>query len=469
MTLLLTIQTLASSESGQSVPASSTFDHFPVVIGRSPSCDLTLPDPEKFVSSKHAVINCSNNIVSITDTSSNGVFVNGSAIPLGRGNTVALNSADSVTMGEFALSITIGNGSNAPHSSSPGVDALFPDDSASSAHSGRNDDPFAELDDLRPSPAFENAPSVDRLDADISIGPDAWETNDSPMDPGSPDPFADLDSPSASPAPSSQNASSASDDDDWAGWLGEVATGAESQPVAKESPPATPPASKPAVNPGAVTEVSSPQQAARPVPPQANSGDSLDALLSSAGLDPQKFATVNKHELAQHIGRILNRSTQSMMLLLRSRDEIKNAMRTEVTLLAPKGNNPLKFSISVEQALETLLTPSPNNGFTDGEKAIDKGLEDIKIHQLAMLEAMRSALQIALSHFDPAVIEQHSKENNPLVSNLPLAKEAKLWEHFNDRFNAIKRETVDDFSDLFGRELRKAYEKTVEDLKHPMG
>ena len=191
--------------------------------------------------------------------------------------------------------------------------------------------------------------------------------------------------------------------------------------------------------------------------------------MASAGLDPQNFTTVNKQELAGHIGRILNRSTQSMMLLLRSRDEIKNAMRTEVTLLAPQGNNPLKFSISVEQALESLLTPSSNNGFTDGEKAIDKGLEDIKIHQLAMLEAMRSALQIALSHFDPEVIEQHSKENNPLASSLPLAKEAKLWEHFHSRFNAIKRETVDDFSDLFGRELRKAYEKTVEELKHPMG
>ena len=44
-----------------------------------------------------------------------------------------------------------------------------------------------------------------------------------------------------------------------------------------------------------------------------------------------------------------------MILLLRSRDEIKNAMRADVTLLAANNNNPLKFSTSVESALEKIV------------------------------------------------------------------------------------------------------------------
>ena len=154
-----------------------------------------------------------------------------------------------------------------------------------------------------------------------------------------------------------------------------------------------------------------------------------------------------------------------MMLLLRSRDEIKNAMRADVTLLGAKGNSPLQFSITPEDALRKLLTPSPASGFADSNKALEKGLNDIKIHQLAMLEAMRAALQIALSHFDPESIAERVRDTSPLASSLPLAREAKLWEQFQSRYNEIRREAVDDFSDLFGRELRKAYEKSVEDFK----
>ena len=112
--------------------------------------------------------------------------------------------------------------------------------------------------------------------------------------------------------------------------------------------------------------------------------------------------------------------------------------------------------------------PSETTGFESAEKAIEKGLQDIKIHQLAMLEAMRSALQIAMSQFDPASLEQYAKNNHPVTSNLPLASKAKLWELFQARYSEIKREAVDDFSDLFGRELRKAYEHSVGQLEESL-
>lgn len=431
-----------------------SFEKYPILIGRSSACDLTLPDENKYVSSNHAEITVSNQKFSLADTSANGTFINSADTPVGRGNTIVLSDGDIISMGEFSLHITITNPLELPdHSDNPFADA------AHAAPSNQiSDDPFSSFEENAgtDSAPFKNNDHIDRLE-DIGIGPSAWDTTSTDQ---SNDPFADFNqSPSNSKdslyspdfnTPSSNNAASSKTtddtDDDWAGWIGSIPT---EEP--DKAPLDQPPAGKSQSNP----------------PVTQASDDVLNALLEGAGLNPNDFANTDRVALARHIGGILKNSTLSMMLLLRSRDEIKSAMRADVTLLAAQSNSPLQFSMSVEDALKKLLTPSASTGFSDANKAIDKGLQDIKIHQLAMLEAMRSALQIALSHFDPEELAQQSRDASPLASSLPLAREAKLWEQFQSRYNDIKRETVDDFSDLFGKELRKAYEKSVKELKEP--
>ena len=422
-------------------------EKFPVLLGRSPSCDLTLPDENKYVSSRHAEISMSDGRLFITDISANGTFINNASTPLGNGNRAQLADGDCLTMGEFTLQISIQSQvQNTPgQSDDPFADVSHnkPQQTTSST-----DDPFAGLEDIVPenNTSHKSDDHIDRLE-DIGIGPSAWESG--PVD----DPFTSSfdetpESPANTPSvdASKQNIAQQENDDDWAGWVGSI-------PSNPAPPPAETPAPQTAPAKSSVTANSSASQ------------DALAALLQAAGLNAADFSGIDQTELGAHIGGILKKSTLSMMLLLRSRDEIKDAMRADVTLLGAQGNNPLQFSITAEDALRKLLTPSATSGFSDANKALDKGLQDIKIHQLAMLEAMRSALQIALSHFDPESLEKSTRDTNPLASSLPLAREAKLWEQFQDRYNEIKRETVDDFSDLFGRELRKAYEKSVDELK----
>ncbi|MEM7257307.1 MAG: type VI secretion system-associated FHA domain protein TagH [Pseudomonadota bacterium] len=438
--------TARSSNSAAPVAQEHSFESFPVTIGRSPDCEVTLPDDNKYVSSRHAEISLADNALFITDTSANGTFINGAAAPIGRGTRSPLNDGDTLSMGEFTLQVTIQLPVQpaAVASDDPFADIPTNLPSQAKAQGTAHDDPFAGLENITPA---DNSPAktddhIDRLE-DIGIGPSAWDSQ--PVD----DPFTT--SPVGS-ANSSNSGAAAADDDDWAGWVGSLPSDPAPPPPAGKAPSASTNAASPAAD--------NAQSAST-----TGQSDALQALLHSAGLNPAEFAGLDQVALGTHIGSILNKSTLSMMLLLRSRDEIKNAMRADVTLLGAQGNSPLQFSITPEDALKKLLTPSATSGFADANKALDKGLSDIKIHQLAMLEAMRSALQIALSHFDPETIEQHARDNSPLASSLPLAREAKLWEQFQGRYNEIKRETVNDFSDLFGRELRKAYEKSVEDLK----
>ncbi len=72
-------------------------------IGRSKDCDWTLNDVDRYISNKHIVISYLDNQFMLTDQSSNGVFINDAASPLGKGNHHKLSPSDRITLGKFCL------------------------------------------------------------------------------------------------------------------------------------------------------------------------------------------------------------------------------------------------------------------------------------------------------------------------------------------------------------------------------
>ena len=79
-------------------------------IGRSLHNDWILPDPDRFISSKHAAIDCRGGIYYLVDLSSNGVFVNDDKKPIGKGNTQRLFNGDRLRLGEFEIVVSISEG-----------------------------------------------------------------------------------------------------------------------------------------------------------------------------------------------------------------------------------------------------------------------------------------------------------------------------------------------------------------------
>lgn len=79
-------------------------------IGRSLQNDWILPDPEKYVSGKHATIDCRAGAYYLADVSTNGVYVNGSHEPLGKGNPRRLFDGDSIRMGDFEMQVSLDEG-----------------------------------------------------------------------------------------------------------------------------------------------------------------------------------------------------------------------------------------------------------------------------------------------------------------------------------------------------------------------
>jgi predicted component of type VI protein secretion system len=79
-------------------------------IGRSLENDWILPDPDRFISGKHATIDFQTGAYYLADVSSNGVYVNDEEEPLGKGNPRRLFHGDRLRMGDFEFVVTLDEG-----------------------------------------------------------------------------------------------------------------------------------------------------------------------------------------------------------------------------------------------------------------------------------------------------------------------------------------------------------------------
>jgi len=79
-------------------------------IGRSLHNDWILPDPDRFISGRHATIDFKGGIYYLADTSSNGVYVNNEMEPIGKGNPRRLFDGDRLRLGDFEFAVSIDSG-----------------------------------------------------------------------------------------------------------------------------------------------------------------------------------------------------------------------------------------------------------------------------------------------------------------------------------------------------------------------
>jgi predicted component of type VI protein secretion system len=79
-------------------------------IGRSLQNDWILPDPDRYISGRHAAIDYKGGTYYLADLSSNGVYINDEHEPVGKGNPRRLFSGDRLRLGDFEIVVTIDHG-----------------------------------------------------------------------------------------------------------------------------------------------------------------------------------------------------------------------------------------------------------------------------------------------------------------------------------------------------------------------
>ena len=186
----------------------------------------------------------------------------------------------------------------------------------------------------------------------------------------------------------------------------------------------------------------------------------LPTLLAGAGIS----ATAITPELARTLGRILRVVVSGLMDVLQSRQDIKREFGMYNTLFRPKGNNPLKFSTDVEDALHNLFVKR-NPAYLTPADAFAEAFDDLRDHQLAMLAGMRASFEAMLAEFDPNHLQQEF-DRQPGKAGLPLMP-AKLryWDLYRERVGAMAKDQAATFSRLFGDSFKRAYEEQFRQLK----
>jgi len=79
-------------------------------IGRSLHNDWILPDPDRYISGRHATIDFKGGAYYLADVSTNGVYLNGDNEPLGQGNPRRLFNGDTIRFGDFEMTVKIDEG-----------------------------------------------------------------------------------------------------------------------------------------------------------------------------------------------------------------------------------------------------------------------------------------------------------------------------------------------------------------------
>jgi len=209
------------------------------------------------------------------------------------------------------------------------------------------------------------------------------------------------------------------------------------------------------------------RQAPPPRSPAASDDALLGALLEGLGVPGLRLEALTPQAM-QLVGQLLRESTRGVVELLVARAALKREMRAEMTMIVARENNPLKFSPSVEVALQHLLGP-PAPGFMAAAPAMRDAFDDLRAHQLGVMAGMKAASEGVLQRFDPTQLEAKLTKRSAISSLIPSSRKARLWELFQELFAQLSSEAQDDFDELFGKAFLKAYQTQLDRLQHEPG
>jgi type VI secretion system FHA domain protein len=393
-------------------------------IGRATDNEWILPDPERYLSGKHARVDFRAGTYVLVDTSSNGTYVNGAQVPLGKYHDYALKDGDYVRLGEYELLASIDKSNDFP-----------PEESAIIAYDGQ-----------APSSAAKKSTANDLgADLDLSQLLEGSDSDVSTADSG----VRPRDAYGQSLPPADHPATSADAGTPW-----HMMT----RPLKVETPKGTPASESAPVAPS--------PSLARSQSPALYEGDfdvGLAAFCRGAGIDPKSVTPEARGAALQLAGQLLRESVLGLMDLNQGRHEFRNKFRITAPA-AEASESPLNLSRGVDEALVRLLTTLSTRA--GSVEAIRENFRELKAQNAAALAAMRTAFEEFLNRVDPKELEERFDRAGKRGVFGGQSK-AKYWDLYAELFSGLAQRPPDGFPHLFTETFAKAYEAKMRALVPP--
>ncbi|HKO08575.1 MAG TPA: type VI secretion system-associated FHA domain protein TagH [Alphaproteobacteria bacterium] len=483
MALTLALVSKEPLPPGQS--AAKRVDRSALTVGRGKENDWVLHDPQRFLSSRHCAIEFKSGQYYVADMSTNGVFFNDATEPLGRGNSALLHDGDRLRLGQYVIQVRITQDDVVDEDplERPAEDSLarmlrgapdYPgaasarDAASGEAASSWEEDGAGEANPFAAEPSghagiparphAEHGAALIPDDADLfgsDAGKDEWHGRSESDHVPSEQVFF---------APPRARRDVIPDD-----WNKELVKASPATPAARQAPAADAgvtresraaalPDAAPAPAPTSADALAGDAAHAGTTPAGAPEALALRLFLEAAGMAELKIPDAAAADTLRMLGRLFHTAVRGMRAALLARAAFKSEFRVEQTLIKPTENNPLKFSVTDEEAMAALLRPAVR-GYLPGERAFEEALGDIEAHQLALLAGLQAALAALLKKFDPKNLELQLKQSSLLANVLPGARKAMYWDVFINLYGEIARAAEDDFHGFLGRDFARAYKE----------
>ena len=369
-------------------------------IGRARDNEWVLPDPERYLSGKHARIECRAGRYYLVDTSSNGTYVNGAQVPLGRFHDYLLQDGDIVRIGEYELRVSIDPSTDFP-----------PDESAIVAYDGAS------------APASVHKATADDIGADLDLG-ELLEPNGSIERK-----------------------------------LASVARDAYGQPILPDPPASSHAATEPVpwhmlTRPFTIERATAPGPHA-PALFDADCEPGLAAFCRGAGIDPRRLSPEQRIGAMQLAGQILRESVLGLIELDQSRAQFRDRVQ-----IAPEDDRDgaVRFGRDVEDTLFALLTTVAKRG--GSVESVRERFRRLKAENGATLPALHAALEEFLGRFDPRELEERF-ERDGKRGVFTTQNKARYWELYCDLYTGLSQRDADGLPHWFAEAFAKAYADTL--------
>jgi type VI secretion system FHA domain protein len=454
MRLLLTVLGLQRSTLGDR--STHIFGEAGGTLGRSASCDWILPDERNTLSARHARISHNGRGFLITDTSTNGVYLNAVDAPLGRDQSAPLSNGDTIYLADYIISVAILREEPAPAPVPVPAAAIPPAHVAPPpvAPLPMQPVPVAApaipmgLELSAPAPASIPATAQHRPTQLPGLIPDDFDFSDlAPARPQSgPVPVAAIPAPAVPPP------------------VPVVAM----PPVALAAPPSAPAA---AVDPlallrqramarAASIDLTPQEPGAQPRPladvalpggSSASSSSDAAAFWSGVGLDPARIPPEARARLLEELGGALRQAAGGLVSMLSARKSMKDEFRLDQTRLAPQENNPFKFFSHGDEALRRVVVEGAP-GFLPLDMAVKQCFADMHAHEVALASAMQTSIRELLDRLAPARLESEAEPG--LLGRKP--DRSRLWERYAELHGELAGDLDRTIRTLVSDELARA-------------
>lgn len=399
-------------------------------IGRAPDNDWVLPDPDRYISGRHATVDYRDGAYYLRDNSTNGVYVNQSEQPVGRGTPLRLYDGDELRMGDYIFNVSIVN-----------VSRDGADDRGEEAADG--DEPVAAGD------ASSAALSLKLL------GDEADQLEDAAL-------ALEAD-PLVAAAHENEYEATVRLADALEKEMAETRSNIDTE-LAKE-------VSRQRIDDLRLADAvhsrpePEPETESAPFSPSGRRDftEAVRLLMECAGLDSTQLPRDNEEEIIATAGRLIRASAEGLQSVLRSRALIKGQFRLAQTTIQSAGNNPLKFMPTTQDALEQLFYEEAG-GYLGPVAAVEDAFRDVRAHESAMVKAMQVAFRDLLDRLEPELLEERFKRTAKRGGLLAPSAKSRYWEMYREAYRGIAGFSDENFASIVGGKFADAYDREMHQL-----